>query len=165
MIRISIIAIALLAASSCAAPEADRDASAGAASVADATPTPDAAATVAPDAGTLSPVTTLAGEWRVAGVDGQPLDETYGLALSATDRVIRFEPGCAGRDRAYAIDGSRFRTWLSEDDPQQAICEIGLPPRLQDVWRAIDAADRIARMPSNAVLIAGGGHSVTLFSQ
>lgn len=38
-------------------------------------------------------------------------------------------------------------------------------PRLDDVMRALDEADTIARTPSNGVRISGRLHNVTLFSQ
>ena len=116
--------------------------------------------------------TTLAGEWRVAGIDGKPFDEPYGLALSADDRRIWWEPQCAGVARGYRIDNGRIVIGPDPDlpprqpgDATRAVCAIGLPERLGDVLRALDGADMIRRTPENGIEIAGSGHSLTLFSQ
>jgi hypothetical protein len=115
-------------------------------------------------------VSTLAGHWRVAGIDGRSFDETYGLALSADDKTIWWAPRCAGYERSYELDGirARFRSAGGEfhsDGSPRIVCQIGVPSRLPDVFRAIDSADRVIRTPSNGIEISGGGHSLTLFSQ
>jgi hypothetical protein len=111
-------------------------------------------------------VTTLAGEWRVAGIDGKPFDESYGLALSADDSKIWWAPPCAGYERSYDLDGTRARfSDLHKEGAPRIVCQIGIPSRLPDVFRAIDSADRVVRTPANAIEISGGGHSLTLFSQ
>jgi hypothetical protein len=117
----------------------------------------------APETGTA--VSTLAGEWRVAGIDGDGFDADHALTLSASDKAIDFDPDCAGADRQYAIDGLAFRARIDPAERDQPVCEIGLPAGTAEMWRAIDAATRIERTPSNGVLLSGGGHSVLLFSQ
>ena len=116
----------------------------------------------------------LAGEWRVAGIDGQDFNEPYGLALSADGKEIWWEPRCAGVGRGYTMDGNAIRFgWAAsrgaepKPGPEHAppVCAIGLPERLADVVRALDSAERIARTPSNGIAISGGGHSLLLFSQ
>jgi hypothetical protein len=115
---------------------------------------------------------TLAGEWRVAGIDGRELNETYGLALSANERTVFWEPRCAGMVRGYRIQGGAIAFGPNPDlpprrpgDPPQAVCAIGLPPRLREVFEALDSATTIERTAANGVLIAGRGRSVLLFSQ
>ncbi|MCA1660881.1 MAG: hypothetical protein LC648_01440 [Novosphingobium sp.] len=108
--------------------------------------------------------TTLAGEWRVAGIDGAPFDEPYGLGLSADDRKIWMEPRCAGIVRSYRITGARIVIG-PPPDPQTAVCAIGMPPRTDDVLRALDNADTIRRTPQNGIELSGGRRSLTLFSQ
>ncbi len=126
----------------------------------------------APPASPLSPVETLAGEWRVAGIDGQPLDEPYGLALSADDTEIWWEPRCANFAFGYRIDGFTLDTGTARPDGPMTpletpppVCAIGIPPRLSDVARVLDLAESVGRTPSNGILIEGGGHSLTLYSQ
>lgn len=165
-----VVLSALALASACTAPESpsatgtDPDAPVSSSVTPGPAPTPAPMPTPSPtQPGTSAQVATLDGEWRVAAIDGGDFNEDYAVALSATTEIIRFDPGCAGQDRSYEIDGFAFRAWPSE--PQQAICEIGLPEGLTRTWRAIDAATRIERTASNGVLLSGGGHSVLLFSQ
>lgn len=120
----------------------------------------------------LSPIVTLAGEWRVAGIDGEPLDEPYGLALSANEEEIWWEPRCANFAFDYRIEGLRLETGAASPPvpvapgaPPPPVCTIGIPPRLDEVSRALQLADTIGRTNSNGVLIEGGGHSLTLYSQ
>jgi hypothetical protein len=116
-------------------------------------------------------VQTLAGAWRVAGIDGNSLDEPYGIALEADDTMIWWAPRCARQERLYQITGSKVRFTVNPElqpgpgKPGVAVCMIGLPPRLADITRALDAAERIERTEANGILISGGGHSLTLFSQ
>ena len=37
-------------------------------------------------------ITSLTGEWRVAGIDDRPFDEPYALALSGDERELWWEP-------------------------------------------------------------------------
>ncbi len=118
---------------------------------------------------------SLAGEWRVAGIDGEDFDEPHGLALSADEEEIWWEPRCARQSVRYRIVNDRFIVVEppapspappgAEPPPPLATCTIGLPPRLVDVMTAIDAADHIERTPENGVRLSGNGRSVTLFSQ
>ncbi|WP_338242484.1 hypothetical protein [Aurantiacibacter hainanensis] len=137
-------------------------------------PADDSAETTAaePPPEALSPVETLAGEWRVAGIDGEPFDEPYGLALSASEDEIWWEPRCANAAWTYRIDGLTLQTGTAEPDapvapgaPPPPVCTVNPPPRLSDVSRALDSAERVGRTPSNGVLLEGGGHSLTLYSQ
>lgn len=132
-----------------------------------------AATATQPAAPAISAPTTLAGEWKVVGIDGSDLNEAYGIALSANASEIWWEPRCAGMARGYAIKGSAIDFGplpaLGPPPPPGTlpppVCAIGLPPRLTDVVRALDAATLIQRTPANGVEISGSGHSVLLFSQ
>ncbi|KLI64937.1 hypothetical protein [Aurantiacibacter marinus] len=114
---------------------------------------------------------TLAGEWRVAGIDGEPLDEPYGIALTADAQEIWWEPRCAGMVLSYSIDGNVLMTGPRSSTPPAPtstpapVCLVGHPARLKDVSQALQLAERIEMTPANGVLISGGGHSLTLFSQ
>lgn len=119
----------------------------------------------------LASVASLEGEWRVAGIDGQPLDQPVGLALSASADEIWWAPRCAQFERSYAIDGTRLAVssarWAKARAPadRPPPCAIGLPSGLTEVFRAIDSATQVRRTPENGVLLSGGGHSLLLFSQ
>lgn len=118
---------------------------------------------------------SLAGEWRVAGIDGKEFDEPYAIALSADDTDIWWEPRCARQSVHYRIVGERFVVVEppaapppppgAEPPPPPAVCAIGLPERLPEVMNAIRSANRIERTPANGVRLSGGGHSITLFAQ
>jgi len=113
---------------------------------------------------------SLKGDWRVAGLDGTDFDEPVGIALKGDSGSIWWEPRCAGMARAYQVSG-RAITFRSLDPPRAPgsptppVCAIGLPPRLVDIFATLDAATSIERTPANGIQIAGGGRSVTLFSQ
>ncbi|WP_332659896.1 hypothetical protein [Brevundimonas sp.] len=139
-----------------------------------ATPTaPSQEAPPAPAPTAADPSTqagSLAGAWRVAGIDGREFDEPVGLSLTGDERQLWWEPRCAGLARAYRIDGpgisfASIRPAGPAGSPPAPVCEIGLPPRLDEVIRALDNADRIARTPNNGILISGPDHSLVLFSQ
>lgn len=115
---------------------------------------------------------SLAGEWRIAGIDGNDFNESYGLTLSADDKEIWWAPRCAGLVRSYTLEGSVLRIGQPlgarrrrPDEPNRPVCAIGLPPRIDEVSRAIDSATTARRTRDNGVEISGGGHSLLLFSQ
>jgi hypothetical protein len=132
---------------------------------------PEQADSAAPPAvPVLGPVSSLAGEWRVAGIDGQPFDESYGLALSGSDSELWWSPKCAEFVRSYRIAGGSIGFGPSAGAPASdgrpaPVCLPGLPARLGAVFAAIDSAQRIERTPANGIEISGGGHSLLLFSQ
>lgn len=106
---------------------------------------------------------TLAGEWRVAGIDGGQFDEPYGIALSADEEEIWWSPRCAGQSVRYRIEAARFV--VVETPTPTEVCEIGLPARLPEVIDAIRASERIERTPANGIELSGNGRSLTLFGQ
>jgi len=117
-------------------------------------------------------VQSLEGEWRVAGIDGGPLDEPVGLALSASREEIWWAPRCAGLVRSYRIEGSKFTTGphigfvpRKPGEPTPPVCAIAPHPRAGEVFEALTVATTVVRTPENGVEISGGGHSVLLFSQ
>ncbi len=149
------------AAARCPAPAASPAPSASPASAA-------AAAAVEP-----GPVDTLAGAWRVAGIDGENLDEDYGI--SPFRQRARGSGGSRNAPGSCASTGSKGRRsrWNRPRPPPAtgaaastaALCTIGVPPAVNRVMQALDAADTVVRTPQNGVELSGGGHSVMLFSQ
>ncbi len=155
----TLVPVVLLAVSACQAPMIES---------AEKSQSAPATQEEVPAAGPSSSVASLAGEWRVAGIDGRDFDEPYGLALRGDETQLWWAPRCAGMVRDYAIDGGRVRFSTPatlEGSPGRPVCRIGVPPRLAEVITALDGADRIARTPQNGILISGPRHSVTLFSQ
>jgi hypothetical protein len=123
----------------------------------------------------VSALASLAGEYRVAGIDGTEVGGGIGLALSVTDTLIWFDPRCAGFSWTYTYSGGRLTT----DRPQKprspgaplvagpgaATCRIAVHPEQQRLATALDAVTSARRTPSNGIELTGGGHSVTLYSQ
>ena len=175
MRRLFLLAALALALAACGseAPQPREDAGEQAATA----NAPAPAASSAPGAVTPAvqpgPVETLAGAWRVAGIDGENLDEDYGIALSANGERIWWEPQCAGLVRLYRMEGTAITLEPPAPPPAQqglprpppALCTIGVPPAVNRVMQALDAAERVVRTPQNGVELSGGGHSVMLFSQ
>ena len=125
-----------------------------------------------PPAAPLAPISSLAGEWRVAGIDGQPINEPYGIALSGSEKEIWWSPRCAGYASSYRIDGANFSSGPPLDfvpprpgEPGPPICLIAPPAKVASVFAAITAGKKIGRTPNNGIEISGGGHSLLLFSQ
>ena len=129
-----------------------------------------------PPSASLTPpsasVITLAGEWRVAGINGKEIEGSVGIALRADEREIWWEPRCAGFVRSYKIEGTRFTTGpfigfkpYRPGDPPPIVCLIAPPPQMPAIFDALTSADSIRRTPNNGIEISGGGHSLLLFSQ
>lgn len=115
-------------------------------------------------------VSDLTGEWRVASVNGVSLASSTSLALRGTENELWWEPRCAGMARRYQMNEFNISFSSTEpprhvNQPTRLICTIGLPPKLSQVFEALDGANRISRTPSNAILIHGAGHSVLLHKQ
>ena len=115
---------------------------------------------------------SLAGEWRLAGIDGAQPDGPSGQAISIDDRTITFE-NCQQVAWTYSYAENHFatervRTTYSGEDPATVPpppCAAPLPPPISDMVTAIDAATMVERTPENGLRLSGGGRSVTLFSQ
>ncbi len=113
----------------------------------------------------------LIGEYRVAGIDGEPLDADFGIALSIDGPMISFEPTCAGfvwhiefEDGNLVPERENTRN-LEPGAPSPPVCAIGIHPVQVQLATALDAATRVVRTPENAVVLSGRDHSVTLFRQ
>jgi hypothetical protein len=111
----------------------------------------------------------LAGDWRVMAIDGIAVEAPLVLVLNADKERIWWEPICARMGRDYRIDGETVRfTPLPlppGTDPQNPIvpvCAIGPPPRLDQVFVALDAARTVRTMPDGSLVIEGGGHKLSL---
>lgn len=78
-------------------------------------------------------VASLAGEWRVAAIDGRSLEESYGLPLRGDENRLWWEPLCAGMSRGYRIKGqsigfSPTRPPRRPGEATQLVCAIGIGP-------------------------------------
>ncbi|RPF71200.1 hypothetical protein [Aurantiacibacter spongiae] len=106
-------------------------------------------------------VTMIAGEYRVAGVDGAEVDLPHAITLSIDDATIRFVSDCVTGTWRYAFEGDLLATrGVSEE-----ACERAPYPAEEGLQAAFDAGGSFVRTPANALLFTGGRHTVTLFSQ
>lgn len=122
-----------------------------------------------PRAGTVA-VIKLNGEWRVAAIDGRLVEDPEAFSLTGNENQLWWQPPCAGIARTYRMDGQSIRFGSTTrprraGEPSGDVCDIGLPPRIDEVFRALDDAENVARLPSNGVLISGPNHSLLLFSE
>lgn len=119
----------------------------------------------------ITEVGDLLGEYRVAGIDGQPLEAPIGIAVSIDGPMLSFEPTCAGFVWSLRFEnGALVTTRLSEvrvapGDPPPPVCAVALLPEQRLLAQAFDAADKVTRTPANGILFEGGGRSALLFSQ
>jgi hypothetical protein len=113
----------------------------------------------------LAPVSNLAGEYRVAGIDGKAADQPFGLALSISSQRIIFDAPCGGYAWAYRLEGQRLSLSQTVRPDPACLAAARIHHAVFDLAAAVDAATQAGRDRSNAVILAGGGHSVTLYSQ
>jgi hypothetical protein len=112
-------------------------------------------------AAALSPQ-SLVGEYRVAGIDGEPVAAPVGIAVSIGPEVIELAP-CAGLIWNYAYADGMIETRRAPHPEGGILCRITV--ETQQVGEAMDAATHVGRTPANGLEFGGGGHSVLLFSQ
>ncbi len=114
---------------------------------------------------TPTAVGSLVGEYRVAGIDGEPLDLPFALTLSIDDRLIVNEGVCGGDAWDYRLEGTKLELTRTRSPDPACLATVRLHPVVLRLPAAIDAATRAERTPSNGIELSGGGHSVTLYSQ
>lgn len=114
----------------------------------------------------------LEGEYRVAGIDGAPLDEGFGIAVSIGNGHVTFEPTCIGFDWTIAdqpgggLNLQRFQPLPpATGEPPPPVCAVKVHPAQARLGQVFDAVDHAARTPENGILLTGAGRSVTLFAQ
>jgi hypothetical protein len=105
---------------------------------------------------------SLAGEYRVAGIDGVELDAPIGIAVSIGPRSIELAP-CAGFAWTYTHANGVLETERIPVSPDEPICRI--PEETARAGVAMAAASRVRRTSANGLEFSGGGRSVLLFSQ
>lgn len=110
----------------------------------------------------------LAGEWRVTAINGVAVKSPLVLALTADGAQIWWEPRCAGMVRGYRIDGPSVKFAPVPPPPGTdpnmpiAVCEIGLPPNLDEVFAVLDTAQTVREISSAGMIIEGAGRSVAI---
>lgn len=120
-------------------------------------------------------VPTMRGTWRVSSLDGNAIPEGVAPTFVADDDMISWSVRCAQQDRIYHIENDRFvardpRTFFPPTPPPppplqvqpRPICAIGLPPHLEDTFKAMDAATTITRSEGHGIKLEGGNRTLTL---
>lgn len=112
---------------------------------------------------------TVRGEWRLAGIDGEPFEADYGVAISIGQDRIEFD-NCQQIAWNYTHEADKITTRRTpaitiDIAPKPLPCAAPLPPQTAAMVTAIDTASEVRRTPENGLRISGGSHSVTLFSQ
>ena len=110
-------------------------------------------------------VSSLVGEYRVAGIDGAPLDVPFGLVLSVSQDRILFDGPCGGYGWDYRMERQQLRTDRTASPTPACLAAARIHHVVFDLAVAVDAATSASRDSSNAVILSGGGHQVTLYSQ
>jgi hypothetical protein len=124
----------------------------------------DEAPQSAPDEADSSIIATseaLAGEYRVAGIDGEDVDLPHGITASITGDRIDVQSDCIRFAWSYRFED---RLLVTEQAPV-ASCRRALLPEERALSEAVEAADVVRRTPTNGIELSGNGRSVTLFSQ
>jgi hypothetical protein len=108
-----------------------------------------------------APPIRIAGEYRVAGVDGGDIDLPHGISASIGESRIEVSSQCVEMAWSYRFDGAQL---VTEAIPVVS-CDRGRYPEEQAIEAAFDAARGVERTESNGIRFSGGGRSVLLFSQ
>lgn len=108
-------------------------------------------------------VSSITGEWRVAGANDEALNQSFGMAASIDEREIRIESQCVVMIWSYRLDDGVIVTMPPATPPE--VCQRERTPDELAVERAMAGANRVERLPSQALLFSGPGGSVSMFTQ
>lgn len=111
--------------------------------------------------GVIMATAALAGEYRVAGVDGGDINLSHGISASISEQQIEVLSQCIRFKWTYALADGVLAT---ERTPSMS-CRRALLPEEEAISRAFDDAVQVRRTPANGIEFSGEGHTVTLFSQ
>lgn len=100
------------------------------------------------------PEIDLAGEYRIAGVDGADIDQPHAITAAITADFLDFA-------WTHTVQSARIATTRAAVEG----CARGPTAAEEAVVAAFDSAATVVRTAANGVELRGGGHSVTLFSQ
>ena len=118
-------------------------------------------ATEEPSTNRITATADLAGEYRVAGVDGQGIDLPYGISASISGDRIHVTADCVNMDWSYRFENGAQAT---ERVPVES-CARGLTREEQAIAEAFDTATAVVLNRANGFEFTGDGSSVTLFTQ
>ena len=135
---------------------------AGTAGTAPVTAAPTATSVgAAPAPDLIASAESLAGEYRVAAVDGADINLPHGISASIAADRINVTSDCIRFAWSYRFESGVVTT---ERVPRPS-CRRALLPEEEAIAAAFDNAGMVRRTPANAVEFSGGGRSVTMFGQ
>lgn len=112
-----------------------------------------------------TPIGTLVGEYRVAGINGAPMETSFGLALSVTESQMIFGDFCGGYAWDYRLEGTKIETARVASPDKECLATVTMHRSVFEFVEALDAVTQAGRTPSNGIELSGAGRSVTLYSQ
>lgn len=107
------------------------------------------------------PASSLAGEYRIAGVDGGDIDLPHGISATIGAHRIDVVSQCVEMAWSYRLEGTALRT----TQLPVVSCDRGRYPEEEAIEEAFTDARAVERTESNGLRFSGGGRSVILFSQ
>lgn len=122
-------------------------------------PSPAATAADAPLAS--APAGAIEGEYRIAGVNGQDINQPYAITATISAGRIHVTADCINLGWSYTLQGAAISTRRVAVEG----CGRGMTAAEEAITAAFDAARTVGRTPANAIEFRAPGHSVTLFSQ
>lgn len=115
------------------------------------------------DATAVDDVGSIEGEWRVAGVGGQPLSQPFGISATIRDGSVRFVSQCITRRYSLDTKGGLVTARLAGNDVPDCVRALTIDER--GLERAMGQVRTVYRLPSNALVFDGPAGAVTLFTQ
>ncbi len=117
-----------------------------------------------------SGVTSIVGDWRLAGIDGADPDWPFGVAVSIDATKIAIQAPCSPMDWNYRYDGAGGLAIEKESEMAVAInesmqCVDGPLVEERTLFGLFNGFTRVSANPDGSIMLAGRGHDVTLFSQ
>ena len=104
----------------------------------------------------------LPGEYRVAGIDGREVSLGYAITLTITPDMIGFVSQCIRGTWSVHLEGESIAVGESTGEP---VCERMHYAEEDALYDALPRVVGAVRTADNAVVLTGGGHRITLFSQ
>lgn len=101
------------------------------------------------------------GEYRLAGADGREVNLGHAITVSIDSDTIAVASQCVTPRWRYEYSAGVLTTRIIPTP----ICERGRYQEEEAVMAVFDAPETALRTPDNGWYIAGGDHSITLFSQ
>lgn len=114
--------------------------------------------------------TSIEGDWRVAGVNGEIIDIEWAMTAQITADQISIQSQCMGFGRMYALDGTTLTApevppATGPVAPPPPVCARMFLPEEQAVSKALQGAELAYRLPDGSLVLDGPGGSLTFFTQ